>query len=144
MKIGVDVRNRKASFDYFFIETFVAGIELKGSEVKSIREGKISLVDSFCYINNGELFMKGVSISPYGIFPTDPLRIRKLFLKKKEINRIEKELVAEITIIIKRIFSNERGKIKAEIAIAKGKKNYDKRNSIKEREIDREIRKIIP
>lgn len=142
MKIRVDIRNRKASFDYFFIETFVAGIELKGAEVKSIREGKISLVDSFCYINNGELFMKGVNISPYGSFPSDPLRVRKLFLKRKEINKIEKELISEITIIIKRIFSNEKGKIKAEIAIAKGKKNYDKRNSIKEREIDREIRKI--
>jgi len=143
MKIKVDIKNRKASFDYFFIETFVAGIELNGAEVKSIRDGKISLVDSFCYINKGELFMKGVNISPYGSFPSDPLRVRRLLLKKKEIIKIERELGDEITIIIKRVFSNERGKIKAEVAIAKGKKNYDKRNSIKEREAEREIRKII-
>ena len=143
MRKGVDIRNRKASFDYFFLEEFIAGIELFGSEVKSILAGKISIVDCFCYLENKEIFVKGINITPMGSFSHEPLRKRKLLLKRKEINKIERELTVGLTITVKRIFTNERGKIKAEIAISKGKKNYDKRNSIKEREAEREIRKII-
>jgi len=139
----VDIKNRKASFDYFFLEEFVAGIELFGSEVKSIINGKASLVDSFCYIEKGEVFIMGMNITPMGSFSHEPLRKRRLLLKKKEIKKIERELTDGITIIVKKLFSNQKGKIKVEIAIAKGKKNYDKRQSIKEREISREIRKIL-
>lgn len=143
MPRGIDIRNRKASFDYFFIEEFTAGIQLYGSEVKSIANGKISIVDSFCYLDKGELFVTGINITPLGDFSHDPLRKRKLLLKKKELIKIERELTEGLTIIVKRIFSNERGKIKAEIAISKGKKNYDKRNSIKEKDIDREIKRNL-
>lgn len=143
MPRGIDIRNRKASFDYFFIEEFTAGIQLYGSEVKSIANGKISIVDSFCYLDKGELFVTGINITPLGDFSHDPLRKRKLLLKKKELIKIERELTEGLTIIVKRIFSNERGKIKAEITISKGKKNYDKRNSIKEKDIDREIKRNL-
>lgn len=143
MPRGIDIRNRKASFDYFFIEEFTAGIQLYGSEVKSIANGKISIVDSFCYLDKEELFVTGINITPLGDFSHDPLRKRKLLLKKREIKKIERELTEGLTIIVKRIFSNERGKIKVEIAISKGKKNYDKRNSIKEKDLDREIRRSL-
>ena len=138
----IQIKNRKASFDYFFERELNAGIQLVGTEVKSIIYGKISLVDSYCYFKKGELYMKGVNIASEGVFGHQPDRERKLLLKRRELDRLEKDLLEGMTIVVKRIFSNDRGKIKAEIALAKGKKNYDKRNSIKEREIDRELKRI--
>lgn len=140
MPKDIHIKNRKSSFDYFFIEEYNAGIQLYGSEVKSISEGKVSLIDSFCYLNGGEIFIKGLNISPWGDFSHDPLRDRKLLLKRREISKIEKSLNNGITIIPTLIFSSEKGKIKVKISVAKGKKNYDKRNSIKEKELSREIR----
>ena len=142
MHKGVNIRNRKASFDYFFERELNAGIQLIGSEIKAIINGKISLVDSYCYFKKNELYMKGVNISAEGIFTHEPNRERKLLLKRRELDRLQRDLLDGMTIVVKRIFSNDRGKIKAEIALAKGKKNYDKRNSIKEREIDRELKRI--
>jgi SsrA-binding protein len=142
MARGIQIKNRKASFDYFFERELNAGIQLVGTEVKSIIYGKISLVDSYCYFKKGELYMKGVNIAAQGDFSHEPDRERKLLLKRKELNKLEKDLSEGMTIVVKRIFSNDRGKIKAEIALAKGKKNYDKRNSIKEREIDRELKRV--
>lgn len=142
MARGIHIKNRKASFDYFFERELNAGIQLVGTEVKAIINGKISLVDSYCYFKKGELYLKGVNIVSEGVFGHEANRERKLLLKRKELNKLERDLLEGMTIVVKRIFSNERGKIKVEIALAKGKKNYDKRNSIKEREIDRELKRI--
>lgn len=143
MPKNIHIKNRKASFDYFFIEEYSAGIQLFGSEVKSIAAGKVSMVDAFCYFDKEELFVKGMNISPMGDFTHDPLRTRKLLLKRKELKKLGKGLDEGVTIIPTLIFSNERGKLKINVALARGKKNYDKRNSIKEREISREISKFI-
>ena len=138
----MQIINRKAKFDYFFIEKFSAGISLLGSEVKSIKELKVNLVDSFCYISKGEMWIKSleISIRP-GSFQHDPKRDKKLLLKKKEIQKIQSSSDKGTTIIPIRIYQNEKGKIKVEIALAKGKKNWDKREAIKERDLSREMKK---
>ena len=142
MKPKVYIKNRKASYDFFFIRDLVAGIQLYGTEVKSIRNGKVSLVDSYCYFDSNELYVKGMNIAPMTeAFSHEPLRNRKLLLKRKELNKLQKELEKGMTIIVKNIFTNERDFIKVEIALARGKKNYDKRESIKEREIERDLKR---
>ena len=141
MKENINIVNRSARFEYEFIDTYSAGIMLTGVEVKFIRDGKLSFVDSFCSIQNGELFMKNVSIS--GIGNDDIKRDRKLLLKKKEINKILKNLDKGLTIVPIRIYTNERSIFKVDIALARGKKLYDKRDSIKKRDMDREINKIL-
>ena len=141
MKENINIVNRSARFEYEFIDTYSAGIMLTGVEVKFIRDGKLSFVDSFCSIQNGELFMKNVSIS--GIGNDDIKRDRKLLLKKKEINKILKNLDKGLTIVPIRIYTNERSIFKVDIALARGKKLYDKRDSIKKRDIDREMNKIL-
>jgi SsrA-binding protein len=142
MKSPVLIQNRKASFDYFFIRTLVAGVQLVGSEVKQIRDGKITLVDSFCSFENDELFMRGVVIpSAAEAFSHEPSRPRKLLLKRKELDKLQRDNEKGTTIIVKKIFSSDRGVIKAEIALAKGKKNFDKRASIKDKETKREIQR---
>lgn len=138
---NIDIRNRKASFDYVFIDDYVAGIQLVGTEVKSIRDGKVSLVDSFCFFKDDELFVKGMNITEWKTsFNHDPLRDRKLLLNRVELNKLRKSLDKGMTIVIKRLFSNEKNLIKAEIALAKGKKNYDKRESLKEKDIERQMK----
>ena len=141
MQERIEIKNRKASFDYFFIKEYVAGIVLLGSEVKQIKRGKISLVDAFCYFENGELFLKGMNITATEeSFSHDPYRIKKLLLKRDELKKMKNLLDEGVTIVVKKVFSIERGLIKIEIAVAKGKKNYDKRASIKEREIKKELK----
>ena len=140
MEKEVHIQNRKARYDYHFIEQYVAGIELLGTEVKSIKSGKVSLVDSFCIFDKGELFVKGVNITPIGqFFVHEPLRIRKLLLHRKELNKLEKNLLEGRTIVITSLKS-VRGRIKCCIALAQGKKEYDKRETIKKRESERYIR----
>ena len=140
-KLEVNIKNRKASFDYFFLEDYVAGIQLTGTEVKSIRAGKVSLVDAFCFFENGELYLKNMNISATEeAFTHQPLRNRKLLLNRKELLKLERSSEKGTTIVVKRIFTNERGFIKVEIALSKGKKNFDKRETIKERELTREIK----
>ena len=141
MKENINIVNRSDRFEYEFIDTYTAGIMLTGVEVKFIRNGRLSFVDSFCNIQNGELFMKNVSIS--GIGNDDIKRDRKLLLKKKEINKILKNLDKGLTIVPIRIYTNERSIFKVDIALARGKKLYDKRDSIKKRDMDREINKIL-
>jgi len=141
MKENINIVNRSARFEYEFIDTYTAGIMLTGVEVKFIRNGRLSFVDSFCSIQNGELFMKNVSIS--GIGNDDIKRDRKLLLKKKEINKILKNLDKGLTIVPIRIYTNERSIFKVDISLARGKKLYDKRDSIKKRDMDREINKIL-
>ena len=140
-KDSLNVINKRARFDYFIERTEVAGIQLGGTEVKAIKSGNISLVDSYCTIEQGELFVRGLNIPQNKThFQHDPNRVKKLLLRKSEIKKMEKDLVKGMTIIPCRVFKNERGLIKVEIGFAKGKKTYDKRESIKKREDERRIR----
>jgi SsrA-binding protein len=141
MKENINIVNRSAKFEYEFIDTYSAGIMLTGVEVKFIRDGKLSFVDSFCTFQNGELFMNNVSIS--GIGNDNIKRNRKLLLKKKELNKLLKDLDKGLTIVPIRIYTNERRVFKVDIALARGKKLYDKRDSIRKRDMDREINKIL-
>lgn len=136
--------NKKARFDYEFIRTETAGIQLTGSEVKAIIDGKISLVDSFCVFINDELFLIGSNIPGNNTaYSHEPIRNRKLLLKRRELNKLQRDLIKGLTIVPYKLFKNERGMFKLEIALAKGKKTHDKRNTIKERDIDREISKNV-
>ena len=142
--MGIHIVNRKAKFEYFFERSENAGLVLVGSEVKAIRNGKCSLVDAFCTFEEDELFIRGMNIPNEGnAFSHEPTRSRKLLLKRKELNKLQKDLVKGLTIIPYRIFENEYGMLKMEICLAKGKKLYDKRNAIKERDLDREQKKDI-
>jgi SsrA-binding protein len=140
---NIVIRNKKASHDYEFLEKFIAGIMLKGTEIKSIREGKATLTDSFCQFRNGELFIKGMHIAEYwwgNLNNHDPLRERKLLLNGKELKKLEKKVrETGLTVIVIKVFINERGLAKAEIALAKGKKEYDKRETLKRKDADREM-----
>ncbi len=138
--------NRKARHDYFIEKTYEAGIALKGTEVKSIRAGKANLKESYCVIRNNEAFVVGMHISPYkegNIFNVDPLRDRKLLLNKREILRINQEVMQKGMAVIPLSLYLKNGLIKMEIAIARGKKLYDKRESVKERDIKRSLERYI-
>ncbi|MFC5410600.1 SsrA-binding protein SmpB [Larkinella bovis] len=139
----IEIRNRRASFEYFFLETFIAGIMLTGTEIKSVRQGKVNLGDAYCLFLNEELYVRQMHISQYteGTYNNhEPLRDRKLLLQKRELKRLVNKLTDQgLTIIPTRLFINDRGFAKIEIALAKGKKLYDKRDSIKERDVSREM-----
>ncbi len=146
-KSPVNIRNKKASFEYFFVETFTAGIVLTGTEIKSIRLGKASLVDSYCYIHNGEIWVKGMNISPYffGSYNNhEAKRDRKLLLTKREIHKLQ-EATKQVgfTIVPTLVFIDAKGRAKVDIALAKGKKEYDKRQTLKEKEDRREMDRAI-
>ena len=127
-KSPVQIRNKKASFEYFFVDTFTAGIVLTGTEIKSIRAGKASLVDSYCYITKGEMWVQGMNISPYfyGSYANhEAKRPRKLLLNRKEIRNLEADSKTPgFTIIPTLIFIDENGRAKVDIALARGKKEY--------------------
>lgn len=139
----ITIKNKKASHDYEFLEKFIAGIKLTGTEIKSIRAGKATLTDSFCSFRDGELFIKGMHIAEYwwgNLNNHYPLRERKLLLTKRELRKIERKVrEAGLTVIVIKVFLNERGFAKAEIAVAKGKKEYDKRETLKRRDSDMEM-----
>ncbi len=141
----VDIRNRRASFEYVFLEKYTAGIVLSGTEIKSARQGKVNLQDAYCLILNDELFIRQMNISLYTEgthYNHEPLRDRKLLLTKREIKRLSEKLKDQgLTIVPIRMFTNERGFAKVEIALAKGKKLYDKRDSIKERDVERDLQR---
>ena len=142
-KSHVLIKNKKASFEYFFMETFTAGIVLTGTEIKSIRMGKASLVDTFCFVNNGEIWVKGMNISPYfyGSYNNhEAKRDRKLLLNKREIHKLQ-EATKQIgyTIVPTLVFIDKNGRAKMDIALAKGKKEFDKRQTLKEKEDRREM-----
>ena len=136
--------NRKAKRDYEILETYEAGIELRGTEVKSIREGRININDSFVRAKDGELFLVGAHISPYHhgtAFNHDPLRQRKLLLHRKEIDRIISRIREKrLTVIPLKVYFNKRGKVKVEIAVARGRKAYEKKQKLKEKDIEREMK----
>ena len=139
----INIENRRARFDYQFLDTLVAGLVLRGTEIKSIREGKAGLSDSYCYFRNDELFVKNPHISEYAdasFYQHEALRERKLLLSRQELNKLLKKVKDQgLTVIPTRLFINDKGFAKMEIALAKGKKLYDKRDDIKKRDIEREM-----
>lgn len=143
---SVNIRNKQASFGYELLDTYVAGLMLKGTEIKSIREGKVNLQDGYVYFARGEAFVKGINISPFTQgthYNHEAARDRKLLLKKIELERLRtKSEEKGLTIVPTRLFINDRGYAKLEIALARGKKTHDKRESIKERDIKRELQRI--
>jgi SsrA-binding protein len=142
----INIRNRQAGFEYELMDKWVAGMVLKGTEIKSIREGKVNLQDGFCYLNNGELFVKGINITPYAQgthYNHEGTRERKLLLKRSEIHKLEGKIEEKgLTLVPTRLFLNERGLAKLEIALAKGKKLHDKRDSMRERDAKRELNRL--
>ena len=148
MKLSeVNIKNRRANFDYAISETFTAGIVLTGTEIKSIRQGKASLVDTFCYVNSGEVWIKNMYVAEYfyGTYNNHQTRRdRKLLLNRKEINKLQKASKENgMTIVPLRIFINDRGLTKVVVGMRRGKKVYDKRQSIKEREDKRNMARLF-
>ena len=145
-KGNVVAQNRKASHDYIIVDTLEAGIVLQGTEIKSIRNSRINLKDGFIRIRNGEAFLSNVHISPYeqgNIFNHDPLRTRKLLLHKKQIHKWETEAKnAGMTIVPLRVYLKD-GFAKVLIGLAKGKKDYDKRESLKRKDQERQIQRVL-
>lgn len=143
----INIKNRRATFDFAIGDTYTAGIVLTGTEIKSIREGKASLVDTFCYIDNGEVWVKNMYIAEYfyGSYNNHTeRRDRKLLLNRKEIEKLQKSgKEAGFTIVPLRLFINDRGLAKLVIGVARGKKEYDKRQSIKEREDKRTLARVM-
>ena len=139
----VEIRNKRASFDYEFLETYDAGIVLVGTEIKSIRAGKASLVDAFCYFVEGELYVKGMNVAKYfwGSWGQhEPMRDRKLLLTKKELRHLRQSVKEKgLTIAAIKLFINDDGLAKLTIALARGKKEFDKRATIREKDIRREM-----
>ncbi|MDA3812914.1 MAG: SsrA-binding protein SmpB [Candidatus Cloacimonetes bacterium] len=138
-------KNRKARHNYFFIQELEAGIVLKGSEIKSIREGKLSFKDSYANIEAGEIWLYSLHISPYkydSVFAPDPERKRKLLLNKREIKKIKNQIEEKgMTLIPAEIYINDKGLAKIKIALAKGKRQYDKREDIKKKDIMRDMQR---
>ncbi len=143
----INIKNKRATFDYAIGDTFTAGIVLTGTEIKSIRQGKASLADTFCYVDKGEVWVKNMYIAEYfyGTYNNHATRRdRKLLLNRKEIVKLEKTgKETGFTIIPLRLFINDRGLAKLVIGVARGKKEYDKRQSIKEREDKRAMARIM-
>ncbi|SFC55671.1 SsrA-binding protein [Flexibacter flexilis DSM 6793] len=142
----VNIKNKRASFEYHFLETFVAGMVLRGTEIKSIRQSKVQMQDAFCTFKGTELFVVNMHISTYteGTYNNhQPKTDRKLLLKGKELKKLlDKSQDNGVTIIPVRMFINDRGFAKLEIALARGKKLYDKREDIKDRDIKREMQRV--
>ena len=135
---NINIKNKRATFDYELIDTYVAGIVLTGTEIKSVRLGKASLVDTFCYLEKGELWVRNMNISEYfyGTYNNhNARRERKLLLNKKELKKIDRQVKETgFTIVPTRLFINDKGLAKLVVAIAKGKKEYDKRQSLREKD----------
>ena len=142
-KKSIQINNRRASFDYEFLETYTAGIRLVGTEIKSIRAGKASLNDAYCYFSGGNLYVRGMNVSLYdwGTWGQhEPARDRQLLLTRKELRHLAiEDKKAGLTIVAVRLYINDGGFAKLHIALAKGKKEYDKRATIKEKDIRREM-----
>ena len=145
-KSNIEIKNKRASFDYEFVERFMAGIGLSGTEIKSIRAGKASLVDSYCYFSGGELYVRNMNIAEYwwGSYNNhDPRRDRKLLLTKRELRRLQRAVKEKgLTIVAVKMFINEKGLAKLDIALARGKREFDKRESIKEKDMRRDMDRI--
>lgn len=142
----IEIKNKRAGFEYEFIENYTAGIVLSGTEIKSIRAGKASLVESYCYFVNGELYVKNMHIAQYwwgNLFNHDPRRDRKLLLNKKELRKLQRAVRERgLTIVATRLFIAGNGYAKLNIALARGKREYDKRESIKEKDLKRAMERL--
>ena len=145
-KSNVTIKNRKASYEYNFLDTYIAGIQLVGVEIKSIRNGRVNLSESYCVFQHGELFLMNTQISPYenaGYVKVDPLRERKLLLNKNELRKLSDGVSRKgLTIVPTKMFINDRGLCKVEICLCQGKKNYDKRESLKEKDLIRRVNNL--
>ena len=138
--------NKKAFHDYFVIESLEAGIELFGTEVKSVRNGRINLKDAWCSIDGGEIFVRGMHISPYdhgNIFNRDPLRVRKLLLHKREINRLYGLMKQQGYTLIPLSAYFKKGRLKIQVGLCKGKKNYDKREDMARKSAKRDMERAV-
>lgn len=142
----INIKNKKAWHDFEIIEKFTAGMQLTGTEIKSIRMGKASLVDSYCFFSNSELFVKNMQIAEYDYgthYNHDPKRDRKLLLQRKELRKLEKNVKEKgYTIIVLILFIADNGYAKLEIALARGKKEYDKREDIKKKDTQRQLDRL--
>ena len=147
MQEKVNIKNKKAYHDYEIEDKLVAGIQLKGTEIKSIRKGKASLVDTYCFFKDGELYVKGMHIAEYAfasIFNHEPKRERKLLLNKKELRKFERKIKEKgYTVIATHLFLNNNGLAKLEIALGRGKKEFDKREDIKRKDIQRQLDRMM-
>ncbi|MGJ3235095.1 SsrA-binding protein SmpB [Marivirga sp.] len=143
---SVTVKNKKARFEYEWLDTYQTGIVLQGTEIKAIRLHKVNLQEAYCYVHRGEVFVKGLHIGQYELgthYNHEEKRERKLLLKKQEIAKIKKRMEEKgLTLIPTKLFINNRGLAKLEVALAKGKKLHDKRDSIKEKDMKRELSKM--
>jgi len=142
-----EIRNRTAFHEFFIEDKYIAGLSLLGTEVKSLRDGRASFNDSYCFFNKGEMWIKSLHIAEYAKGTSnnhEPLRERKLLLQKKELKKIESKMKEKgYTLVPLKIFFSEKGIAKMEIGLAKGKKLYDKRDSIKQRDTDRELKRFL-
>jgi SsrA-binding protein len=141
------VQNRKARHEYHIVENYEAGISLKGTEVKSLREGRANMSDCYAMIHNGEVYLKGLHISPYSHASdttVDPQRERKLLLNRSEIRKLI-GLVQEkgLTLVALKLYFNDRGRVKVDLAVARGKKNYDKRHDLAEKDAKRAVERAM-
>lgn len=143
MSNQINIKNKKARFEYEFLEKFTAGIQLTGTEIKSIRAGKASIVEGYCFMKNGELFIKNMYIAEYdqGSYNNhNPKRDRKLLLNRTELNKLEKKKKdVGLTIVPLKVFINKKGYAKLDIALAKGKKLHDKRHDLKDKDAKRQM-----
>ena len=141
--MNVNIQNKKARFEYELLDIFTAGMQLLGTEIKSIRQGKASISEAYCFMKDGELWIKGMNIAEYdfgNINNHDPIRDRKLLLQKHELQKIEKKIKDQgITIVPLKVFLNSKGLAKIDIALARGKKLFDKRHSLKEKDVKRDL-----
>lgn len=144
---NINIRNKRATFDYEILEEYVAGVVLVGTEIKSIRLGKASLTESYCYFDKGELWLRGMNVAEYGWGTCNnhaPRRDRKLLLQRKELNKLQRALQDRgLTIVALRLFLSEKGLAKVVIGLARGRKSYDKREYIKANDAKREIDKAM-
>lgn len=144
---NINIRNKRATFDYEILEEWIAGIVLVGTEIKSVRLGKASITDSYCYFDRGELWIRGVNIAEYGWGTCNnhvPRRDRKLLLNRKELNKLQRALQDKgLTTVGLRLFLNERGLVKVVIGLARGRKAFDKREYLKENDARREMDKAM-
>ena len=142
----INIKNKRARFEYQILDKFIAGIQLNGTEIKSIRLGKVTITESFCAFKKDELWIRGMHIAEYefGNYANhEPKRERKLLLKRQELDKLQKKLKNQgLTIVPLLLFINEKGWAKLEIAIAKGKKLHDKRDSLKDKNMQRDIEKV--
>ena len=144
---NINIRNKRATFDYEILEEYVAGVVLVGTEIKSIRLGKASLTESYCYFDKGELWLRGMNVAEYGWGTCNnhaPRRDRKLLLQRKELNKLQRALQdRSLTIVALRLFLSEKGLAKVVIGLARGRKSYDKREYIKANDAKREMDKAM-